>query len=297
MSIVGRRGAGVVTGLAVLAIGGGFASLPAQARVTLELRPLPGDTIRMRVDQETQVDGWRGERASGTAAARGMSMSLRMWSRAVVVERLPGATHVLAVTDSVRLTTTDPHARDLAARTERQLAGRAMRLRVAPDGTARLIGGEGDPDLSTVVSAMPAAFPHHPVAVGDRWRREMPVPGAEGLGAEEGVIRAVFRLDSLTGDGALAWISVKGEMSREPLPSFGPATHDADMTGTLAGTLVLDRRRGWLDESRFTLVVHTQVASAPGTTVGPPMRVLTRIVQRMRVAGGRADKAARGARP
>jgi len=257
--------------------------LSAQPRVLLELRPVVGDTIRMRIEQETEVNGRRG---SAIDAARRVTMTLRLWSRAIVQQRLPGATGVLAVTDSVRLTTSDPHARELARRTERALAGRAMRLHIAPDGTARLVS-EAERELTAVVSAMPAALPTRPVAVGDRWRREMPVPATGSLAAEDGVIRAEFRLDSLTRNGTLAWISVRGQLSRDAVTSSSAA--GSSMSGTLVGDILLDRNRGWLNDARFSLVVNTTVASPAGRGA-TPMHVVTRIVQRMRVEG-------RGARP
>lgn len=247
----------------------------------------------MRVEQETRVEGWKGARDGG-GAARGTTMSLRLWSRAVVLERVSGGTHVLTVTDSARIGTTDPHAREAAARAERMLAGRAMRLRVAADGTARLMGEGNERELSSVVAAMPAAFPHQPVAVGEKWRREMPVPAADGLPADDGIIRAVFRLDSLTHGGAYAWVSLRGELSREAQAGGGGGGR-GDMTGTLSGLLVLDRRRGWLDESRFALDVHTVVAPPSGAGGEPPLRVVTRVQQRMQVLG--SGSAARGARP
>lgn len=271
----------------------GATALPAQTRVRLELRPVVGDTIRMRIEQETEVVG---ERTGGSTlpAPRTVSMSLRLWSRAIVQGRTADATDVLTVTDSVRLATTDPHARELAARTERALAGRAVRLRLAPDGTARVEGRQPDGELSAVVAAMPAALPASPVGVGDRWRREMPVPGVDGLGAEEGIIRAVFRLDSLSRDARWAWISVKGELSRDPLPAFGGYASAADMRGTLHGWIVLDRRRGWLEDAHFAILVRTTVAPPRGSAA-PVMRIQTRIEQRMRAESARGDT--RGARP
>lgn len=260
--------------LALLALAATASGTAAQSPVRLELRPTPGDTIRMRVEQETEVLGQR----PGVEAPQRMTMAVRLWSRAVIEGRLRGGTSVLTITDSVRLTTTDPRAQELAGRTARALTGRVMRLRLGVDGTARVIGGEGERELSALVSAMPAAFPAHAVSVGDHWRREMPVPAAPSAAGADGVIRAVFRLDSLTRDGALAWITVKGEMSGE-----------AAMTGTVAGALVLDRRRGWLDDARFVLAVQTSVV-APGTA-GMPMQVVTRIRQHMRA------EPARGGRP
>jgi hypothetical protein len=278
-----RRGADALSSSAfrpMLAVVFLAAPLGAQTRVQLELRPAVGDTIRMRIEQDTEVQGQKSN-STGTTP-RSVTMSLRLWSRAIVQGRDPGSTAVLTVTDSVRMSTSDPHAQNIAARTEQMLAGRTMRLRVAPDGTARVTGGETDGELSAVVSAMPAALPSKPVSVGERWRREMPVPGANPLGAEEGIIRAVFQLDSVTRRGALAWISVKGELSREPVPAFGGHASTVEMRGTLNGTLVLDRRRGWLTDARFMINVQTTVAP-PRTTGLAPMLVLTKIVQRMRV--------------
>lgn len=264
------------------------AAAPLRAQsVVLQLRPEPGDTIRMRVDQETQIVG---ELRGASTATHLSTMTLRLWSRAIVQRRLPGATSVLTITDSVRLTTTDPHAKDVAARTARALAGRAMRLRLAHDGTAR-IEDANDRDLSAVVSAMPAAFPARAVAVGDHWRREMPLPRTHPLASADGVIRAVFRLDSLTQAGGRAWISVRGELSGEPSPAAG-GRGEGDMDGTLAGVLVLDRRRGWLEDSRFELAVQTTVV----VPSAPPMRVVTKIQQHMRVDPAR-PVSGRGARP
>ena len=262
--------------------------LPATAsaqRVLLEIRPEPGDTIRIRVEQRTEVHGER-RRGSAVDATRRVAMSLRLWSRAIVLERLPSATMVLTVTDSVRLTTTDVHARDLAKTTERSLAGRSMRLRLASDGTARLVSEGGERELSAMVSAMPAALPLQPVSVGDSWRREMPVPSADPFAADGGMIRAVFRLDSLSRDRSLAWITVRGELSREPAPAGGGRA-GAAMTGKLTGTIVLNRRRGWLDDADFSLNVLTTVAPESGSATSP-MQVRTTIVQRMRVEGRRA---------
>ena len=261
--------------------------LGAQPRVVLELRPVPGDTIRMRIDQETEILGQRAGGSRAGSAARGLAMKLQMWSRAIIRQRAATGTSVQTITDSVRLTTTDPQSRALAARTERALAGREMHLLLASDGTARVVGTGSGQELAAIVSSMPAALPGHSVAVGEQWRREMPVPSRRTTRGE-GVIRAVFRLDSLTKDGALAWISVRGQIHREPVAEN--TAHE--MSGSLVGTLTLDRRRGWLDDTRFELVVHTSVTTA-GDTI-PPMAVVTKISQRMR-ADARRDE--RGARP
>jgi hypothetical protein len=48
--------------------------------------------------------------------------------------------------------------------------------------------------------------------------------------------------------------------------------------------MVVDRRRGWLSESRFLIQVRTTL-SATGAYLGAPLRFRTTISQRMRVLG------------
>src|SRR4051812_10728193 len=113
--------------LAVLAC----ASASAGAQLTqLELRPKLGDTLRMRLDQTTEMSGAR----KGFIARQALT-TLRVYSRAIVEDVAADGTTILAITDSVDVTTSDAHARALAAEARRQLEGRQMRLRLSPDGT------------------------------------------------------------------------------------------------------------------------------------------------------------------
>ena len=129
-----------------------------------------------------------------------------------------------------------------------------MRLRLWPDGTVTLNDGAASVphEVSELISVMPASFPTKPVKVGGTWTREMPVPAGESLGIPQGsVVRARFRLDSATADGELAWVTMTGTLV--------PATRKAAeaVGGSVNGSLVVNRKRGWLSESHFLLVLQS----------------------------------------
>src|SRR5947209_14949498 len=110
------------------------AGAPAFAQtVTLEIRPHAGDTLRMRLDQESEMTGVR-KSATGESSAMVVT-TMRMFSKAIVEGNSDKGTTVLAVTDSVLLATTDDHSRGAAAAAEAQMRGQKARFRVAPDGT------------------------------------------------------------------------------------------------------------------------------------------------------------------
>lgn len=263
-----------------LVLSAAIAANAGAQKVLLELRPKAGDTLRMQLQQVTEMSG-----ASVGAPGSTVTTTLNMFSRAIVESVAPIASLILAVTDSVDITSTDMHARALGEEAERELAGRQMRLRLWPDGTVTLNDGAGSVprEVSDLVSVMPASFPSKPVAVGESWAREMPVPTGEALGIPEGsVVRARFRLDSVTGAGELAYVTMTGTLV--------PATKAAAETvgGSVNGSMVVDRKRGWLSESRFLLVLRSKVARADqaddalrfSVTVTQSMRVLRPAVPR-----------------
>src|SRR5206468_6329902 len=105
------------------------ASAGAQ-RSPLELRPRTGGTLRMRLDQVTEMQGGR----SG-APMKPVVTTLTMFSRAIVERSDDVSALIIAVTDSVDVRSSEPHARAMIAKTEGELRGRQMRLRLAPDGS------------------------------------------------------------------------------------------------------------------------------------------------------------------
>jgi hypothetical protein len=258
-------------------------ALDAQA-VVLQIKPSLGDTLHMRLDQQTELTGTR--RVGNGESVTSIQTTMRVFSRAVVEGSSKEGTLLRAITDSVRLSTTDEHARPMSEQTQRQLHGRSMRLRVAPDGTASVADERGGMprEMSEVVSLMPAAFPRAAVNVGDSWMREMPLPGASRLtpgGAPaSGWLRAKFRLDSVARDGMIAYVSVRGDMDGETDSRNDSTTGPVLEKGTVTGNMIVDRRRGWVSESRFVILVYSSVALPGAAAV--PMRFQTKITQRMR---------------
>jgi hypothetical protein len=98
---------------------------------------------------------------------------------------------------------------------------------------------------------------------------------------DEGAVRASFRLDSVSRDQNLAYISMRGEIKRDSLPAGPPRGTRMQVTGTVNGSILLDRGRGWLTESRFMVVLHTTMVPPP-TSGASQVRFVTRITQRMR---------------
>jgi hypothetical protein len=251
------------------------AATPVQGsaqRYLLQLKPKVGDTLRMELEEQREATGTT--KFGGSDSSRTMSTRLRMFSRAIVQGKLRGAVTVLAVIDSVSLVTTDQHSRAATA-------GQHMLFRLAEDGTMRVVDEAtgANRGASELVALMPAALPTHPVAVGDTWARSIPM--VVGRGGDEGAVRASFRLDSVSRDEHLAYISMRGEMKRDSVPAGPPRGTRMQVSGTVSGELRLDRRRGWLTESKFAVLLRTTMVPA-ATSGGYPVRFLTRITQRMR---------------
>jgi hypothetical protein len=244
----------------------------------LELRPRVGDTLRMRLDQVTEMSGTR---KGGGPAMKQVVTTLRMFSRAIVESSAPAAAVILAVTDSVDVTTNDERTRTLAQQTRRQLEGRQMRLRLSPDGTVAVADQTTSVprEVNELVSVMPASFPRAPVAVGDTWVREMPIPPVTSLSlATGGVVRVSFRLDSVSRGADVAYVSMRGALQ----PQLTPASADPALSGSVSGSMVINRRRGWLSESRFLVQLRTTVTPRDAAA-GVPTQVRVKITQHMRV--------------
>ena len=255
----------------------------AQA-VLLQIRPRVGDTLHLRLDQQTELIGKR--RPGRVEPTTSVTTTMRVYSRAIVERSVPTATYIRAVTDSVRLTSTDERTLNLADQARRSLEGRAITLRISPDGTVSLADTTADVsrDVADAAALMPAAFPRGPVAVGYTWTREMPLPGggriAPGGASASGWLHTKFRLDSLSKHGAIAYVSMRGEMTTDPDASANRAVGPVLETGTVSGTMLVDRARGWLTESQFTIVAHS-IVRVPGSD-DTVMRFDTRVTQRMK---------------
>jgi hypothetical protein len=244
--------------------------------VTLQIKPHQGDTIRMLLDQQSQMTGVKHTEA-GEATAMVIN-TLKMFSRAIVEGASDKGTLVLAVTDSALLSTTDDQARSATRQAQNAMRGQRVHFRVLSDGTVGM--SEAAPrDVAQVVSVMPAAFPKAPINVGESWIREMPLPAGNQFGAQlSGKLYLTFRFDSLTHRGEWAFVSMRGEMR----PTRGPGAVGMVLErGTVAGTMLVDRARGWLTESWFNIMMSSLVTPPlAGGLVS--MHTEMRITQHMR---------------
>jgi hypothetical protein len=259
---------------AALSAAGGRAS--AQS-VTLQIKPHTGDTLRMRLDQESEMTGVR-KSAKGEASAMVLT-TMRMFSRAIVEGGSEKGTTVLAVTDSVILSTSDDHSRAAAAAAGEQMRGQRVRFNVAPDGSVSMTpNDDGAPrEVAQVVSLMPATFPRGAIKVGESWIREMPLPAGAQLGAQlSGKLHVTFRLDSVTHGGDWAYVSMRGELQ----PVSGPGAVANTDRGMVNGTMLVDQKRGWLTESWFNIVFNS-MQSLPPSTGALWVKMMTRITQHM----------------
>lgn len=248
--------------------------------VRIELRPRVGDTLRMRLDQKVEMTGTT--RLAGADSTMTVVTDMRLLTHAVVEHSDSLATTVLAVTDSVSITTTSNAGAAPLEQARRRLEGRRIRLRVSPDGLTEVLPdpGSDDAELRSLFSQMPATLPKHAVAVGESWKRTMvmPIPGQSAKGG--GTVRAVFRLDSLTRGGDMAWITMRGSLARDSAPEMAPGVKFS-MSGSVAGSMIVDRRRGWVTSSRATITVRSTMIP-PATSASEPMRFRMKVSQWLR---------------
>jgi hypothetical protein len=235
------RGARKGRAIAAFLLGGSWvfgASAGAQT-VLLQIKPRVGDTLWMRLDQQSELSGVK-RTANGESTAL-VTATMRMFSRAIVEGFVEKTTTVLAITDSVQLTSSDDRARMGMLQAEAQMRGQRVRFRVAPDGTVGMSEREGvSRDVAQVVSLMPAAFPKGPISVGESWAREMAIPASTQLGTRlSGKLQVTFRFDSLTHNGDCAFVSMRGEM--QPYVGYAHAPSSDSEKGTVNGPMLVDQ--------------------------------------------------------
>ncbi len=253
------------------------ASAQAVSPVLLRLQPRVGDTLHSWLEQRTEVTAGS---AGATATARGVTTSVSIHSRSIVRSVRPTSTTVLTIVDSATFTSTDAHSAAMIADAGRALRGQQLVLQLGVDGTVESArDARGVPlsrDATDAMAAMPAVFPKQPVAVGDQWVRELPLPSGGPLGARgSGHVRAIFHLDSMERAAHIAYVSMRGEI----LPDS--TSQGLALSGSITGALQIDRARGWMTDSRF-LVVLQSVVTPPGGSGLAPMRLMTRVTQRLR---------------
>ncbi len=249
--------------------------------IRLVLHPRAGDTLHTRMEQQTEMSSM--PTAAGIAPSAGtmrtMSTTVSIEARTIVQVSYPATTVVLTIVDAAHVTSSDPHASALIADTERALQGQQLLLHLASDGSVARAedarGGKVSRDAAAAMSAMPAVFPRDPVRIGDKWTREMPLPSGGPLGSRgRAHVRSVFRLDSLSRSG-IAYISMRGEILPDDDGEVQP------LTGTITGAMQVDRARGWMTDSRVVIVLRSLFVPM-GASGSAPMRIVTRVTQRLR---------------
>ena len=253
------------------------ASGQAVSPVLLRLQPHAGDTLHSWLEQRTEVTAGGSAQAG---ASRGATTSVSIHSRSIVRSVRSTSTTVLTIVDSATFTSTDVHSAAMIADAGRALRGQRLVLQLGVDGTVESArDARGVPlsrDATDAMAAMPAVFPKQPVAVGDQWVRELPLPSGGPLGARgSGHVRAIFHLDSMERAASIAYVSMRGDI----LPDS--TSQGVALSGYITGVLQIDRVRGWMTDSRFLVLLQSVVTPPAGSGLAP-MRLTTRVTQRLR---------------
>ena len=256
----------------------------AQA-VLLQIRPHIGDTLRMHLSQSVEMTGTT--HSGGRDSTTSITNSIEVFSRAIAEQWTSGGTVMQTITDSVAMTPASAASLDDLRR--RALQAKRVWLRVSPDGAMEVVH-DTDPscELQEIFGGMPAMLARQPVKVGEKWTREMQMPLSGDPGAL-GSVRATFKLDSLSRNGDVAYVSLRGTMARISQPNAPAPPAGYTTSGTLVGTIQIDRRLGWITDSRSSIIVRSTITSTgrKGEPPRPPMQVRTKITQWIRAMRAR----------
>ena len=277
-----RRLANVIVRVVLAVISGllGAAVVHAQQPVALRISPPVGATMRMRLDQRVEMSGTTRMPAGDSTAT--VITTLLVISRTFVERRDRDASILLTSTDSVAASSSGADSLSVATETPRAMQGKRVRLRIAPDGATEVVDGAAgsSSELNALFAQMPATLPDTPIAVGQSWSRVMLAPLGAAPGAKGGgKLQATFKLDSLSRSGDRAFVSLNGILSRPPSAKDGWAT--LMMSGSMNGALVIDLRRGWINDARMSYIVRSVVTPNTGSTADA-MRFTMKVTQWVR---------------
>jgi hypothetical protein len=267
--------------IAVALAAAGIVPMRARAQaVLLEIRPAAGDTLHLRLEQMVEMKGTT--RVGDRDSTMSMSTSMSILARAIILGADSAGARVLTVTDSVSVVGSAGPKDANQERIRRDLQGSRVEMRVLPDGSSEIVS---DPstltnELRSLVAQMPATLPRSPVQLGERWSRVVTVPiEAQGGIATTASLKTTFRFDSLSKNRELAYVSLLGELSRTAMDSTR-GTAGVEMTGTIKGGMTIDRKRGWMTDSRAVITLKSVLPSVRGNKAYP-MRFNLTITQRM----------------
>jgi hypothetical protein len=247
------------------------ADVDAQS-VLLQMRPRVGDTLYLRLEQQIEM---RGVPHAGIDAGPVTNATMRVRARAIPTAVTGGIATLVTITDSVSVSPAE--AIPMLERARRALQGRRAQVRVQPDGSMELVDPTQHVDESApLFSNMPAVLPPTPVRRGDTWVRQMKLPIRPSR-AREASVRATLRLDSLSRDSQMAYISIRGAFYETPAGSDSVAQRE--LQGSLVGAIEFNRRLGWITSSNTTVTLRSHVRMPPPRA--NPMEVWLRVTQRL----------------
>ena len=267
--------------VALMMVPGGWGVESAQSNsVLLQVRPGAGDTLKVRLDQTVEMTGPPG--ADGKPVAESGTLVL-LATLAVESVDDDGAT-IVSVTDSLRVNSPPNSASSAVLAWAAIAANRAVRFRVAPNGAAYVPSGRGRTTPSaTVASHMPATLPSRAIAPGVSWNSVLLVPLASSVDPKgTATLVATFTFDSLSRSGELAFLSLRGRLTKSDQDGTSPndARKLVETSGTVVGSVILDRRRGWITDARTTFSLLSLVSHADPAK--PAFRVKMTISQWLR---------------
>ena len=265
--------------VAVALLAGATGSAQAQT-VMLRIQPRVGDTMYTRFEQSVEMVGTRNVHSVDTTMTS--RMDIMILSHSLVQASDGHGTTVLAITDSVAM---QGHGTGTSAPNEtiqHAMQGRQARLHIARDGSAELLEASDDvtPQVEALYSGMPATLPERLVSVRSSWERTAFIPvSQESDSAHSARVRTTYKLDSLSSNGNLAFISIRGTISRDSAAALVSESLRVGSTGTVTGQMTMDRKHGWWVQSHIEIAIKSIVTRIvePVST----MQVQTHIVQSM----------------
>ena len=271
-------------------------ALPLQAQhsraITLRINPHAGDTLYTRFEQTVEMSGTAHVGSADTTMT--MKSTLLLLSHLVVEASDSSGATVTAVTDSVALSSWRMGAPVPSETARRAMQGKRIQLQIAPNGSATVLDAPDElaSDVRAAVSAMPSTLPDRPMKIGATWKQTTAIPMSTSTGAKRGAtgraatLTATYRLDSLSRDGNVAFISIRGVLQRDSTAAPISRGLRVVSNGTITGSLRVDRKRGWWTSSDATITLESVLTPSSDTSRTRPMRVLTRIEQRMHTGEG-----------
>ena len=283
-------------GMGILAFILAVTALPLHAQrsraVILRIKPHAGDTLYTRFEQTVEMSGTAHVGSADTTMT--MKSTLLLLSHLVIEASDSSGARITAITDSVELSSWRMGRPVPSETARRAMEGKRIHLQIAPNGSATVLDAPDElaSDVRAAVSAMPSTLPDRPMKVGATWKQSTAIPVSASTGGRQGAtgraatLTATYRLDSLSSDGNVAFISMRGVLQRDSTAAPLSRGLRVVSNGTITGSLRVDRQRGWWTSSNATITLESVLTPSSDTTRSHPMRVLTRIEQKMHTGAG-----------